>query len=591
MGHGMIRFAWAAMAGLAMLAAGAPRTAAALDLTPVGYWALDDGQWDPFSLTAIDSSLNGNHGTLWQFPSVPTWRAGAYGGALKFDALDDRVDMGSPAALDITGALSMSLWLGRLGPNTSSYAALAGKNFSGGSVNDAYYLSSMSNSQIVFGITPAVGDTVTLGSNALVPTGSWHHVAAVFDPGARMALYIDGVLDNELTVGVPTEIRSVTSPFALGNLSAGSTTNAYCLNGYLDEVGVFDGVLGLPQIQTMATAPPPGGQSPTPSALVGHWTLDDGQSDPATTTAADATINGSNGTLLNFDSPPSWDTGRSNGALRFDGANDRVDVGATAALDIMSDLSMAFWLKPTGTGSAKYGPLAGKNQSGGAANDAYFTDIVYTKSVTDAVVPAGTIEFAITENGAITVLRSNTALALDDDAWHHVAVTYDAGSRMAVYIDGVLDGELTLEVPTWCASTLYPFTLGNLGVGSSVDNYCFNGLLDDVRVYTGVLTPEEIADLFGHDRPPGDANNDGKVNEKDAAILASHWLGAVAGGPNDGDFNNDDVVDDLDLAILAANWSAVPGGAAVPEPGLWALLCGAALGLVARRRWRRRTEA
>ncbi|MBN2021153.1 MAG: PEP-CTERM sorting domain-containing protein [Pirellulales bacterium] len=85
--------------------------------------------------------------------------------------------------------------------------------------------------------------------------------------------------------------------------------------------------------------------------------------------------------------------------------------------------------------------------------------------------------------------------------------------------------------------------------------------------------------------PPGDANKDGVVDEKDAAILAAHWLtsGGVAWG--DGDFNADDHVDDLDLAILAANWSP-GGGAAVPEPSTLAGVVALALAVAA---WRRRT--
>jgi hypothetical protein len=78
----------------------------------------------------------------------------------------------------------------------------------------------------------------------------------------------------------------------------------------------------------------------------------------------------------------------------------------------------------------------------------------------------------------------------------------------------------------------------------------------------------------------GDANNDGKVDDADATILASHWhvqSGAVWG---DGDFNADGKVDDKDASILAVNWNwgvSEEGDATVPEPSTLVLVLSAAV--------------
>jgi len=247
-------------------------------------------------------------------------------------------------------------------------------------------------------------------------------------------------------------------------------------------------------------------------------------------------------------------------------------------------LSMAFWMKPTGRGPKKYGSLLGKNLSGGPEEDAYFADIVYDRSVTDAAAPAGTIEFGITADGVNYVVRSNTTLSLDDDTWHLVAVTYDDGSRMAIYIDGELDSELTIDVPEACATPFFtPFALGNLSAGSSTDQYCYNGFLDDVEVYTGVLTAQEVLDIWNRvSRIPGDATGDGIVDEADAQQLAQNWGAGTPGDPATwamGNFDDDDFVGPKDAAILAANWG-YPGeseSAAVPEPTMLSLLAGAVL--------------
>jgi len=333
---------------------------------------------------------------------------------------------------------------------------------------------------------------------------------------------------------------------------------------------------------------PPQPPAPTPASLVAHWALNDGAINPSTTTAVDASSPASNGQLVNFGSPPAWVNGQFGKALAFDGANDRVNMGAPAELNLTEDLSMSFWVKPSGTGAEKYGPLVGKNLSGGASADGYFTDIVYTSSVTGAGATPGTIEFAITNGGALTVVRSSTALSLTDNTWHHIAVTYQAGERMAIYLDGALNAELITGVPESCASTSTAFGLGNLAAGSSLDSYCFSGAMDDVWAFTGVLTPTQVSRLMAGASPffPGDVNSDGRVDDNDAAILSANW-GATDATWGMGDFNDDDLVNAADAAIMTANWGYGAGeqGTSVPEPGTLALLLAATalLGVTSRR--------
>ena len=65
----------------------------------------------------------------------------------------------------------------------------------------------------------------------------------------------------------------------------------------------------------------------------------------------------------------------------------------------------------------------------------------------------------------------------------------------------------------------------------------------------------------------GDANDDGIVDENDAAILAEHWLTSSAAVWSMGDFNADGMVNDADATILAANWGRMRiAVSSVPEP-------------------------
>jgi len=92
---------------------------------------------------------------------------------------------------------------------------------------------------------------------------------------------------------------------------------------------------------------------------------------------------------------------------------------------------------------------------------------------------------------------------------------------------------------------------------------------------------------------PGDANNDGKVDDLDATALATNWLKTGGALWSEGDFNGDGNVNDIDATILAANWQAgVSQEGSVPEPtSLVLLMCLVGLAsLTGRRRARARNS-
>lgn len=83
---------------------------------------------------------------------------------------------------------------------------------------------------------------------------------------------------------------------------------------------------------------------------------------------------------------------------------------------------------------------------------------------------------------------------------------------------------------------------------------------------------------------PGDANDDGMVDEDDAAILAAHWLKQGSSTWGQGDFNGDGNVNDVDAAMMATNWGVGTSSASVPEPSVLILLCSAIAILWIKRR-------
>lgn len=209
---------------------------------------------------------------------------------------------------------------------------------------------------------------------------------------------------------------------------------------------------------------------------VAHWMLDDGTG----TTAVDSA--GSNdGTLLNG---PTWVAGQIGDALRFDGSNDRVDVGT---FDVTgSGLTLMVWFNADALPDAVDPRIVSKASSTAAA-DAWWQLSILTSS--------GNRNIRLrTKAGGTTSTLVDSSTNLNTGEWYFAVGTYDAGTGdMKLYLNGV-------EV----ASQGHPVggavdTSGSvpvaIGANGSTEQF-FDGILDDVRVYDRALSASEISDLY-----------------------------------------------------------------------------------------------
>jgi len=106
------------------------------------------------------------------------------------------------------------------------------------------------------------------------------------------------------------------------------------------------------------------------------------------------------------------------------------------------------------------------------------------------------------------------------NTWVYMALVYDgntAGNESRAYADGVLVGTQTVALNT--VDTV-PFRMGRW------QNSYFNGLIDELRVYSRALSLAEIQYLASKTKA-ADINNDGTVDFRDYAFLAEKWLEEV----------------------------------------------------------------
>ena len=200
--------------------------------------------------------------------------------------------------------------------------------------------------------------------------------------------------------------------------------------------------------------------------LVAHWKLDDGSGD----TAANAIAGGYQGKLVGN---PAWTGGIIGGALNFDGQGDYIEIIDSNDFTITSQITVSAWIK-TDKIDKRWQAIVTKGdrswrlqgQRRGYALEFACTGLVIPGSMWGSLY--GTID-------------------ANDGQWHHVAGVYD-GQKICLYIDGRLDvsqpasGRIRLDDRAVL-----------IGDNSQKPGRCWNGLIDDVRIYSYGMTPEEVA--------------------------------------------------------------------------------------------------
>ncbi|NLE39847.1 MAG: tandem-95 repeat protein [Pirellulaceae bacterium] len=240
---------------------------------------------------------------------------------------------------------------------------------------------------------------------------------------------------------------------------------------------------------------------------------------------------------------------------------------ANGTVELSSDGSLVYTPNPDwfGTDTFKYKAFDGELWS----NEATVSlDVI---SVNDP--PVAVDDYYETPQDTILQMAVWAGVLKNDDDVDHPR---SALSASVVPGAGVSHGSLSLYSSGWFKYTPAPGYSG-------MDSFSY-------RAFDGVDYSDPatvLINVIGTTKVPGDANDDGYVNDVDAKILADHWGDAGASWAM-GDFDEDGVIGPKDAAILAANWGYGPTGeadaAAVPEPGVLSLLATLLLGLAARRR-------
>jgi hypothetical protein len=395
----------------------------------------------------------GFHGTI---TGDVAWTEGQNGSALQFPGVQgSSVDVGT-VPLNIGSNFTLACWIKI--PEVFTWHDILAK----GPKNAGHYELYVNGGGVKGEAAAYIPDLGDFGSGIRVDDDTWHHLAWTYD-GSTLACYVDGGATGVKMWVVPG--RSVVAEreqFRIGSLADG--TNPF--GGAIDDVRIYDYALSVDQIVTVMT--------PAVSGLMAYWPLDENTGRVVADVAG-----GFHGTLAGS---VAWTEGQIGSALGFPGFQANNVHVPNAALNLGSDFTLACWIKipevftwhdilakgPKDTGHYEL-YVSGVRVKGEAA--AYFPDLGDFWS----------------------------GIRVDDDAWHHLAWTYD-GSAMTCYVDGGATGTRTWPVPGGSVTAeREQFRIGSLVDGTNP----FGGAIDDVRIYNRALAAEEVLVLLsvGQERP------------------------------------------------------------------------------------------
>jgi hypothetical protein len=361
--------------------------------------------------------------------------------------------------LDITNEITVSAWINAQTLSGSTNYVIASK----------YNTSGNQRSYVLVAYGPRLNMTLSsngtanvdsLTANNSLSTGTWYHVAGVYD-GSYIKLYINGELNENNTgpyfnpLPYSDGIHPGTADFNIGAASGGDR-----FDGIVDEVRVYNRALTGSEIADLSNWGP---------GPVGHWKMDENMG-TGTDAVKDSSGNGNDGTMHSSMTESDWIQGKLGSALEFDDTDDEVDCGSDSSLTDLPMISVGAWIRPNTEGENNYGRIVDKADTTGPANGWTF--------VTSTTERLGfEVDF---DGGDLECFSANNTLTLD--TWQHVAATWDGttnSSGVQLYLDGAQVSCGTSQNGSGNRTT----DAGeSLRIGNDEDGArTFDGIIDDVR--------------------------------------------------------------------------------------------------------------
>ena len=493
-----------------------------------GYWR--------FESDGTDSSGNGNNLTA---VGTPTHTTGRFNNGVDFEEASSQyytISDGSQTGLDITGDLSVSVWI-----KLEQLPSVAGSEtfsfFTKDPVNGAdrgmFWDILFTNNKMRFGYEDDASDSTRAESNIAFTSsdvGKWIHTAVTVDvSSATINFFINGVnTGSTYTSQLATSIKNTTAPFDIGaNYNNNSRKDFF--DGMMDDFAIFDRLLTDAEIQEIyqggadirITTDSAGTNTVDHEIVTWDTTNEKGEiwaklgtvqatadtdfyiwyDNGTATSASNGTAVWSNGfqavyhmnnggaaaldstsnnyTVTAGTSVPAQADGQVGSAVDFEASNSQfmsIADGSVPNLEISTSQTWFAWFK-TESLNAFQGIATKQN----------------TTSKRLMINDNNTLNFFLQP----TAVNGTTTVGTSD--WYSVVGVYNSsGSAQYIYVNGTLEGSAT-GIGTAPSDTNGDFAIG---IQKASNNVPFDGIIDEVYVTNDAKSQEWIQTYYNNTYDP-----------------------------------------------------------------------------------------
>ncbi len=367
--------------------------------------------------------------------------------------------------------------------------------------------------------------------------GNWHHVAATYNASGYLHLYLNGVLEN--VTGPYTPIASYSS-----NMYIGSWTDSlsYNFTGLIDEAIISNQSMNSSQIFDIYQNQ--SARYTSPAMLDGkQHLLNIGQSGYGVTTFNTFNYQRKLGTNISVrlgtwsvgQGYKNWDLGEH--VLKLDGVNDYINISSDSILSL--------------AGREKQTVSMWANWDRVVTNSTLYAETLYdgwwrfslSTFGLDAVCAPTQLRFTTrdTSSGDEGTRETLCLHTPSVDQWYHYVLVYDNVTGVKqFYINGVLFNSTSESVDKFTSTSAEAITIG----GDELNQYYFNGSIDEVTVFNRTLNESEIIKIYEAGRDSAELEdsslvsrwefNDGSANDTQGLHNASFVYGAYVEHDNQG---------------------------------------------------------